>query len=157
MAEKKDEKPAKSESETEITNKISAKRICGKLTAPEKAAALFVVIGVADGLKAGDSNYGPWESLTGQFEATVVGGPTAGQRHYGTQLFLPKGAHDTVAGRLRVEGNTSVEFAMEVGYKPAPDAPKGYEFTFKPISKPGAADPLASLRERVQAALPHLK
>lgn len=153
MAEKKE--PAKS-TETEITNKISAKRIMGKLAAPEKQTALYVVFGIADGLKAGESNYGPWEALTGQFEATVVSGENEGKRHYGTQLFLPKGAHDTVAGRLRVEGNTSVEFAMEIGCKPAADAPKGYEFTFKPISKPGAADPLAALRESVQKALPNL-
>lgn len=42
----------------------------------------------------------------------------------------------------------SLEFAFEIGVK-ATETPIGYEYTTKPIIKPGGADPLANLRSKV--------
>lgn len=160
MASKKGTAEVKA-GEVEVQNKISAKTILGKVKRYEAATPLYVVIGIADGVRSGESDKGPWEGLTGQFEATVIAPDHAnnGKRFYGTQLFLPKSGHELVAARLREYAKSestagqSVQFAYQVGFKPSEAAPIGYEYTVKPILKAGGADPLAQLRSDAVAML----
>jgi hypothetical protein len=137
--------------QTEIAGKLSAKKLFGKLPKPEAQTILYVAFGIADGIRTGESTYGAWEGLSGQFEFVSQYGETAGKAYFGTQAFLPKNAHEMIATVLRhnAEKNDgdmgSVEFAIEVGYKPS-DVAVGYEFTVRPIGKVRGADPLAAIR-----------
>ena len=58
--------------EIEVQNKLGTKTLLGKIKRYDKATPLYIVIGIADGVRSGESDKGPWEGLTGQFEATVI-------------------------------------------------------------------------------------
>lgn len=138
---------------TNLVRKISAKSICGKIEVPEKATALFTVIGIANGLKVGMSNYGEWTALTGQFEATNI---ETGEVSTAPQVFLPEPWSGMIAAKVRTPDSETktngVRFALEIGVEPS-DVPRGYEFTGKELVKLDVADPLEALRD----ALPQPK
>lgn len=139
-----------------LIRKISPKNICGKLEKPSKATALYHVIGIASSTKTGNSDYGQWVALKGQFEATNLAN---GELSVAPICFLPEPLNSMIAAKLDEtdqEGNqvnTSVQFAVEVGYKPADNA-YGYEYTTKEIIESDQADPLAALRAEAKKALP---
>ena len=139
-----------------LIRKISPKNICGKLDKPEKATALYHVIGIASGTKTGNSDYGQWIALKGQFEATNV---ATGEVSAAPICFLPEPLNSMIAAKLDEtdkdgnQVNSSVQFAVEVGYKPADNA-YGYEYTTKEIIESDQADPLAALRNEAKKALP---
>lgn len=139
-----------------LIRKISAKTVCGKTEKPEKATALFIVGGIANKVKTGDSLYGTWTALIGQFEATNI---STGEVFVAPQCFLPEPMNGMIAASLEQvdeDGkrlNASVQFAVEVGVKKS-DNQIGYEYTAKEIMKSDAADPLASIREKIAKALP---
>jgi len=139
-----------------LVRKISAKSVCGKLEKPKEQTALFIVGGIATKTKRGQSDFGEWAALVGQFEATNI---ETGEVFVGPQCFLPEPLNSMMAASLDEtdeEGNrtnASVQFAVEVGYKPA-DTATGYEYTTKEIVKSDSADPLAALREEMTKALP---
>jgi len=139
-----------------LIRKISAKSVCGKTEKPEKAKGLFLVGGIANKVKTGDSLYGTWTALVGQFEATNI---DTGEVFVAPQCFLPEPMNGMIAASLEQvdkDGkriNSSVQFAIEVGVKKA-DNQIGYEYTAKEIMKSDAADPLASIRDVITKALP---
>lgn len=138
---------------TEMLRKLSVKTICGDQKAPEKATGLFQCYGVAQGLRTGNTTYGPWLAFTGNFEAVRS---KDGRKFFGTQIFLPEPAQSMMAGHLKVaqeeDKTATIAFAFEIGIKPN-DTPVGYEYTIKPLIKPSGNDPLAALRQQL-AALP---
>ena len=139
-----------------LIRKISAKSICGKITAPKKATPLYVCLGIATKTKSGQSDFGEWTALVGQFEATNISDGVVSQA---PQCFLPEPLNSMLAESLmelddddnRV--NSSVQFAVEVGIKPS-DVPIGYEYTTKEIVEADTADPLAALRDAAVKSLP---
>ena len=139
-----------------LIRKISAKTVCGKVEKPEKNTPLFIVGGIANKVKTGDSTYGTWTALVGQFEATNI---ETGEVFVGPQCFLPEPMNGMIAASLEMlddEGkrvNNSVQFAVEVGVKKS-DNTVGYEYTAKEIMKSDSADPLAAIRETITKALP---
>lgn len=139
-----------------LIRKISAKSVCGKVEKPKKAEPLFSVLGIASKTKTGNSDYGPWTALVGQFEATNF---ATGEVFVAPQCFLPEPLNSMLAESLNEtddEGkqvNNSVQFAIEVGIKPS-DVPIGYEYTTKEVVKADTADPLAALRDASAKALP---
>ena len=139
-----------------LIRKISAKSVCGKIEKPKKAEKLFSVIGIANKTKTGQSDYGPWTALVGQFEATNY---ESGEIFVAPQCFLPEPLNSMLAGTLEEtdeEGKqvtASVQFAVEVGVKPS-DVPIGYEYTTKELVEADTADPLAALRDSAAKALP---
>ena len=139
-----------------LIRKISAKSVCGKVEKPKKATPLFIVFGIASKTKAGNSDFGPWTALLGQFEATNL---ETGEVFQAPQCFLPEPMNSLIATQLEAtdeEGNrevNSVQFSVEVGVKPN-ETPIGYEYTTKTVVKSDEADPLAALRNASKAALP---
>lgn len=139
-----------------LIRKISAKSVCGSTEKPKKATKLYIVGGIANKVKTGDSMYGPWTALVGQFEATNI---ETGEVFVAPQCFLPEPMNGMIASSLEQvddDGkrvNNSVQFAVEVGVKPA-ETTVGYEYTAKEIMKSDAADPLAAIREKIATALP---
>ncbi len=140
-----------------LIRKISAKAVLGASPEkPKKAINLFTVIGIAQGVQTGTTDYGEWTALKGQFEAT---NKETGEVFQAPKCFLPDPLNGMIAATLQEtdeEGNrvnSSVQFAVEVGVKPA-DTATGYEYTTKEIVESNEADPLAALRDAVTKALP---
>lgn len=135
-----------------LIKKISAKTVVGRVTAPEKAMGLFTVVGIANGTRTGNSAYGDWIALTGQFEATNM---ETGEAFAAPQVFLPEPLQGMIAAQVRTpdkDGNTpSVQFGVEVGVKPA-DNSFGFEYTVKEIVNVEQNDPLADLRKALPPA-----
>ena len=141
-----------------LIRKISAKTVCGKIEkpVPVKGKPLFIVGGIANKVKTGDSQFGTWTALVGQFEATNI---DTGEVFIAPQCFLPEPMNGMIAASLEMVDeddkriNQSVQFAVEVGVKFAENQIE-YEYTAKEIMKSDAADPLASIREQISKALP---
>jgi hypothetical protein len=141
-----------------LIRKISAKTVCGKIEkpVPKKGVQLFIVGGIANKVRTGDSQYGTWTALVGQFEATNI---ATGEVFIAPQCFLPEPMNGMIAASLEMvdeEGkrvNNSIQFAVEVGVKFAENQIE-YEYTATEIMKSDAADPLASIREHISKVLP---
>lgn len=136
-----------SEQQIELLSKISPKSVCGKIEKdPKDKTILFTVFGIASGIQAGESNMGPWECLTGQFEAVRA---TDGAVFQAGRCFLPSVAHNPIAGKLKAladDDGKAVRFALQVGIKPS-DSPVGYEYTVLPVLNPVEDDAMADLRK----------
>jgi hypothetical protein len=146
---------------------------------PKSATNLYSLIGVANRVATGESDYGPWTKLVGAFEAQRV---KDGARFQAPVCFLPEPFHSLVVQRVQAEieastqyetddagkpvmkdghpvvareGRAAVQFAVIVGLKPsARKGGVGYEFTVSPVVQPSASDALLGLREQVMKALP---
>jgi hypothetical protein len=136
----------------ELLNKITLK---GMDTQPKpgsvkNAVALVRIFGRSQGYKVKTSDYGESLAFTGTFEAIRL---ADGAVFRAPKVFLPKqiegllgSAHDNTEGE-------PIDFAVEVGVKPAKNA-YGYEWTVKPLfESKGPADQLAHLRESVMTEL----
>lgn len=131
-----------------IIKKINTKTVVGDVKkAPE--GTLYTVIGRATGLKGGESNYGPWECLTGDFIATS----TDGSQFRANKCFLPEMAHEAVAHQIR-EGADCVEFGFEIEKKVSEASSVGYEYVVNPlIHAEPETDPLLKLARLVDQNL----
>jgi len=134
-----------------LIKKISAKTIVGDVSPPEKATALYTVIGIANGIKTGNSTYGEWLALTGQFEAVNL---ETGEAYVSPQVFLPEPLQGLIAAKVRTPDENgkmpSVQFAVEVGFKPSKST-FGYEYTVRELVDSSDNDPLADLRKALPA------
>ena len=132
-----------------LIKKITPKTVLGASpTPPEKATALFRVMGIASGVRTGRTQYGDFTGLTGQFEAVRI---DTGETFIAPQCFLPEPMNGMIAAKVQTRdeetGNTmTAQFAVEVGVKPATNN-VGYEYTVRPIVEVEEADPLAALRK----------
>lgn len=140
---------------------------------PEKGIYdLFTIIGTAANLRDGESQFGPWTSLVGEFEATRL---VDGQRFISTECFVPGAAGDLLVTQVRkfvieeipvtaeqykktgktykVTGETA-EMALIVGIKKAQrDGGADYEYVIRPVVPVQKSDPLATLRNQLKSAL----
>lgn len=138
-------------SKVTIVSKLSAKKILGKVKKPESKTMLMQVFGVATGTKTGESNYGQWVALTGQFRAIDL---TDGAMYQSGVCFLPKSGLEMITPFLKKEGIDGIEFALNIGVVPA-DNSVGYEYIVEPVLEAKENDPLEILTKKVtQAALP---
>ena len=137
-----------------IINKMSAKTIVGQVKKfvpkDDTPIDLFTVYGIATGSKTGQSTFGEWSSITGNFRAVRT---FDGEEFQGPNLFLPNMAQQMVLDALAQNGVTNVEIAFIVGIK-ANDSEQGYEYTVKPLIETSENDPLAALAAKVSKALP---
>lgn len=166
-----DEKPG-----PQILKKINPKDVVGKkikeLPIPSD---LYTVIGRAHNLRDGESQFGPWTSLRGEFEAVRM---SDGETFISAECFIPGPAGDLLIAQVRkfiespVEvspeqykksGRTYnvtgeyVEMALVISTKASSrEAGQPYEFVVRPIVPVQKADALAALRERMAKALPRL-
>lgn len=141
----------------ELLKKISSKVVIGSKEkirgmVAKGAIELYTVYGVATGVRSGESNFGAWESLIGNFEACRT---DDGVMFGSSQCFLPDPVGGMVAGQLNGGETSSVQFAVMIGAKPS-DTAIGYEYTVTPLVEPAENDALSVLREKVSAqkALP---
>jgi len=148
---------------TEIITKISAKTckavpeleivtVDGKQVPRAKGEQhLLRIIGMTNGTKVINTEYGASTAFLGTFEATNV---KTGEIFRSSKCFLPESA----TGMLSVAVDTSngpVEFAVDIGAKPSA-TPTGYEYTVKPLTAPSESDPLEMLKMKLVASFPAL-
>lgn len=135
---------------------------------------LYTLIGRAGNIREGESGFGPWVSLKGQFEATRIF-DGSNKPFISAECFIPGPAGDLLVAEVRkfvteaVEvtaeqfkksGRTYrttgefVEMALIIGAKIAERAGgAGYEFTVRPVIAVQTADPLAALRQKMKGVL----
>ena len=133
----------------QIVKKVSTKVICGgSPVPPEKAGEtkwLYNVIGLANSIKTGESQYGPWRALLGQFiaEAPSIENPDEIKRFRTGQLFLPDVALDLVAPAVAASKKSEqVKFAFRVGIVRDDTAATKYTYVAESLLEPEESDPL---------------
>jgi hypothetical protein len=140
-----------------MIRKLSYRTIFGcQPSIPQKQINVFTMIGKARGVRSGESSYGPWSALVGQFEATTLiadGDVVAGEVFVGPQAFLPEPIHGMLVSQLRDTEVEEVEFAMIVAIKPSKTA-TGYEYVAIPIVEAKDSGSLNHLRDKLLSALP---
>lgn len=135
----------------ELINKISAKTIVGNVKdAPE--GELFSLMGYAVGIEEGESQFGTWQALTGEFLATTPDG----KEFKAGKAFPPATIVEIVKPFLMGDENPRVALAFKIGKKKSDTAPVGYEFTVESLVEPAESDPLMALKAAVSSgkALP---
>lgn len=126
-----------------LTTKIIVGKKIGKIDSRQQ---LYSIIGVATGLKTGESNYGAWTALVGRFEAERT---ADGQIFAAPLLLLPDEA--TAAPIISaVKIHEGVEFALVVTVEPTLSAP-GYVYDIVTVITPRKNDMLAGLRSALRA------
>lgn len=113
---------------------------------------LMRVIGLANGKKTGNSNFGAWLSFSGQFEATNI---ITGEVARGANLFLPDVAGELLAPVVDAANGADVVVGFDIGAKPSNNA-QGYEYTVTPLTKPAENDALGALKSSAFADIPAL-
>lgn len=132
-----------------IVSKISAKKVCGKIAKPDNKTPLMQVFGIATGAKTGESSFGEYMSLLGQFRATNL---ATGEVYQSGVCFLPNMGVNMVAPMIAKEGVEGVQFALFIGVVPAENA-FGYEYYVEPIMQASESDPLEILAKKVTQTL----
>ena len=149
-----DRNEAESVTMTEITNvkKLTTKIIVGKKIGKiEARTVLYSIIGVATGLKTGESNYGAWTGLLGRFEAERT---ADGAMFSAPLVLLPDEALSPIVSAVRASKD-GVEFALIVSAEPTLSAP-GYVYDIVSVVAPRRNDMLAGLRNAMQAYVSEL-
>lgn len=174
--EKKADESEALEAGPSILKKINPKDVMEmKIKDVPYPADLYTVIGRANNIREGESQYGPWVSLRGEFEAVRI---SDGKRFYSAECFVPGPAGDLLVNQVRgfiVEaipvteeqrkkaGQTYrvtgefVEMALIVSTVASKrDGGAPYEYTVRPVVPVQKADALAALRAKMLKALPML-
>jgi len=130
--------------------KITVKTVVGKVEKPKKDTPLMRVIGVVHGVRTGSTQYGDFVAFKGAFKATRL---EDGEVFGAGQCLLPDCVSDQLAATVMQESVNSVDFAFDIGVKPA-ENPIGYEYYGKSLVDVSETDPLAALEKSITAALP---
>lgn len=105
------------------------------------------IAGVATSLRSGDSSYGPWSALVGQFGAQNM---VTGELISGEECIIP-GAFGSMLVRqlkesLTLDAGSSVSFAVEIFAKRSPkNSDEKYEYIVRPQVAPEVKNPAMSL------------
>lgn len=134
-----------------MIKKISTKTVLGNVKAivqdlkeGEKTRAMMVV-GVAKGVRTGESTYGPWVSFKGQFKATNL---LNGEVSVSGECFLPDIASNMIEAQLA--DADSVEFGFDIVIKYDDDARDKYVYEIEPLFEPQENDPLLLLEAKIK-------
>lgn len=116
--------------------------------------AIAAIYGSASRHDVATSTFGDSVRFMGDFEGVTI---ATGQRYRSGKAFLPGIVEDILADAINgldeSKGQTSVEFAFEIGVEYSEKGNMGYQYTVKPLVKLAQSDALAHLRETVGNAL----
>lgn len=147
---------ATSQSATAL-KKLSVKTVHGKIRQDEipkdgkTVTPIMQIIGMATGVVSGDTDFGAYDKLIGQFEAVDL---VSGELFTAPECFVPEPYNSMIAQKLKgsqnVPGVSAVEFAFEIGVMaPTEDQTVKYTYSTKVLRDASAGDPLETLRARV--------
>ena len=132
-----------------LEKKLSTKTIIGgpkeirDALGEAQTVHLYTAYGVATGKKSGESTYGTWECLLGNFRAQSA---ITGECFSSTALFLPDTAHLLATSAMAAEGVNWIEIAFAVGAEKDEASNTGYVYSAQPIGELGGVDPLVVLQ-----------
>ena len=106
------------------------------------------VMGVATGIKTGESDKGPWTALLGSFQAINM---ETGDTYRSGVCFLPNIMLNLVTPRLLEKESKAVEFAFNIGVKADEKSATGYVYIAEPIFETAENDPLEMLTKKLPA------
>ncbi len=135
----------------EIVSKLTLKTI-GAQPKPhsiEVNTMLCSIYGRIRGKKVGQSTFGDFINFDGEFEGVNA---ATGEVFRSGKMILPRVLESLLAGA--VDGENTVDFAVEIWAKPSEKGNTGYEYGVKPLVEPAASDELDKLRALVQQQLP---
>lgn len=166
-----------------LQKKLSVKTIVGDLRALIMHAdndkrlilpsSVCTMMGIANNIESGLSQFGVWECLTGDFECVNL---ITGEVHIGSKLFIPEPAGKILVEQVRafvispveltdeekskpktqqvqryVANGNSVEFALEIIAIPNPKSTGApYEYQTRPLVQVQRSDKLLALRDVVR-------
>ena len=138
--------------------KISVASVYGKIKLSEliekKSIPVLIAMGTAVSIKTGQSNFGEWRGLMGQFRGIH---PETGEQVDAPQLFLPEVA--LIPIEVALANSRGVEFAIKVVARYTGDdenrKPGGapYEYSWEPLIEASEDDALARIFAKVNQAL----
>ena len=121
----------------EQVSKISSKVLCGDVKkAPD--GELFTLVGNAVGIESGESTYGTWEAIIGDFLADAKG-----KRYKAGKAFVPSIVINAVKPYL-MQSEDGVQIAVRVGKRTDDSVAAGYVYTIEDLFPP-VEDPLRDL------------
>ncbi len=136
-----------------LLKKLVSKAIMEKpITKPKEETDLYTVFGVATGVRSGNTQYGDWDALMGNFEAVRT---HDGEQFASSCVILPEPMNGMIVQQLNSGKADAVEFAVMVGLKPSDGSRPGgcgYEFTVMPLVEPTETDTLSGLRAKALGA-----
>jgi hypothetical protein len=107
-------------------------------------AHLYSVVGIMAGIKTGQSDFGPWTKLIGEFVATLPDGT----QFSSAQCFLPNFVTDQAVAAFQSGEGRAVDFGFDIGVLRIDDAAVGYEYTATPRVAIEQSNRMAHLLER---------
>ena len=137
-----------------MLKKLGAKQIVGNV---KKAisdfcandgdkVSLYTIIGIANGVKTGTSNYGDWIAFQGKFEAS---NHVDGLSYASNQAFIVEPLQSMLVDAL--QNSDEIRFAITVDAKRRDDLNQGYEYLVTPHIQAKENDPLEDLRASIPA------
>lgn len=144
---------------TSILKKITIKTLgfgvkdIRKLAESGKGEPMTVarIFGRASGTKTGESDNGPWTSLSGQFKAVNA---VDGKEYMSGNLFMPDVAMDLVAPALAGEGDPVVDVALDILVVEDESSVVGYQYQAQFHIQPETAGIDAVIEGLAMPALP---
>lgn len=133
-----------------IVKKLSPKVLLGgsrpKIPNAGETNWIASVVGVATGVKQGESNFGPWMALMGSFVAEAKSTEKEGElvRFRTGQLFMPDVVNNLIIGALN-GAKDGVQFGFKIGVIKDDSAATGYTYVAESLIAPAANDPLEKL------------
>jgi hypothetical protein len=128
-----------------LLSRITIKTVCGEIKKPTKETLLMRVYGQANGFKAATSQFGDSLGFLGVFKAVNA---DTGEEFRAGKCFLPKVVENQLGGILSGSDNNGVEFAFDIGVKPANNA-FGYEYVVRPVLAPVEAPVIEALESKM--------
>lgn len=154
-----------------IERKLSSRIIMGNTMNAlalngQKSRDLYVVGGIAKGIRQGESDNGPWVAFRGEFFAKNI---ETEEQFQAAQCFLPEPLQGLVLGQLgstdesgRPIGDdgkptgAKVEFVSIVSIEEDKDSALGFRYNARPVLEVKPSDALTGLMERVAVTEPNL-
>lgn len=113
---------------------------------PEAELRIMRVAGYANATKSGQSTYGQWKALAGQFSAVNYG---SGEIFMSANCILPGSMndtlYDTVNDRLKEDAGSQVAFKVDVFVKRSARDKNKYEYVVRPVIETEFKSPALAL------------
>jgi hypothetical protein len=153
--------------QSRLISKISPRTVFGskgeilELVMSDKSMEhpLFVVVGKANGRKDGESDFGPWTALLGNFRAQALdkNGQRAGELFSSGRCHLPNYVLESTLGQFEEPGDV-VEMGYIIGAIYDEQSATSYIYTAKPLFEPAPENDAAlALLERAMPSTPALE
>lgn len=107
---------------------------------------LIKVAGFAQGVKEGESTYGQWKALLGEFAAVNL---KTGEIFHSPVAIVPSAFGEMLIQQtqaaLHQDATSRVKFAVEIGVQISKRDPNKYEYVVTPVQEPDTVNPAVAL------------